>query len=377
MVRGTAGCWRVPGARESGPRARIALIATVIAMAVGPGCGREVLGVAKPKTLLEWEPKPVHAAQMTAVKATASGVYVGFSDGEVFGHPQRTGPWVEFDAGVCGQSKPSSPVTSFAIMANRLVASFVGTPGAAQIWHSPEDVGCWASAKVEGDIWSLSVSPFYAYELLATTAGQVWVADRGFDCWGYGSRPISLGFDGVATALATGVGDVGDAPRAWLGDAEGNIYYSDDVATVRMMDPTTPDAIATDAIHWHRVPSPGFPRRAVVALVTHPDDPRRIWITFAAIRADSLWVSEDNGRRWQNPHLGDLPVLDGDVPGAAETDASDGGAARQESATTFTAVSPIPGERVAIVAALRPDSKGNLTSTTFWIADGAAEWWKM
>src|SRR5438552_9415939 len=200
------------------PRVRIALVASIAAMAVAPGCGREVVGVAKPRALRAWGPTPAHPADMTVVKATPTAVYVGFSDGEVFARTPGAGGWVAFvgfNIGECGASQPSGPVTSFAVTADRMVASFSGTPGASTIWHSSQDVVCWAPTGILGDIWSLSVSPFYRYELLAMAAQGVWVTEQAVGSWGYDVRPCSLGFEGVATPLATGLSDDGSKPRAW------------------------------------------------------------------------------------------------------------------------------------------------------------------
>src|SRR5438477_8357990 len=85
MVTGTeAARSGVRAGAPQAPRVRLALVASIAAMAVAPGCGREVVGVAKPRSLRAWEPTPAHPAQMTVVKATPIAVYVGFSDGEVF-----------------------------------------------------------------------------------------------------------------------------------------------------------------------------------------------------------------------------------------------------------------------------------------------------
>jgi hypothetical protein len=326
------------------------------------GCGRQLVGVGKPDTLLEWSPQPREgSAQITAVKTGGGRTYVGFSDGEMFFQTNATTTWAAYGQGPyggCGQSIPQGPVTSFAVTESTTFVAYAGTPGAPGVWRSPADRPCWAQEPMKDEFLSLSVSPFSTIELIALGEGLRWVSlDLGGD-WDQDATPRSLSFAGDALALATGTGPDG-LPRAWLGDRSGHVYYSDDVARA-----TSPDQIA-----WHGVdPDPGFPSRPVVAIAVAPDRPQTVWVTFLGLSADSLWTSDDAGGSWRNPHGGALPsaeALGADPAGASGL------------APTFAGVSAVPCAGVAIVTALTPDMSGTVTARSFWNADGSSEWWPM
>jgi hypothetical protein len=211
---------------------------------------------------------------------------------------------------------------------------------------------------ITDDFLSLSVSPFSDIELIALGEGLRWVsADLGGG-WAVEPGPPSLNFDGDARALASGVGPTG-APRAWLGDGEGHLYYSDDLGV----------ASSPDQIGWQPVaPDPGFPNRPVVAISIAAERPATIWVTFLGMAPDSLWTSDDGGVSWRNPHGGDLPFAP--LPSRA-----DGGPSAPFA--TFAKVSLVPGTGVALVTALVPDATNTLTATSFWNNDGSNEWWPL
>jgi len=324
-------------------------IVGVLALA---GCGREVVGVAKPEPLLAWEPRAQDpAARLTAVKVGPARTYVGFSNGERYFKSNGSASWAQYNgvSGGCGQPTPmGGPVTGFVITEALTIDAYAGTPGSPGIWHSPEDQPCWAFVPVADDFLSLSVSPFRDIEMLAAGPNGVWVSQDFVATFAYQGRTTSLNFPGDARAVATGVGPTGDA-RAWLGDGDGNVYVTDDVRTV-----TSPDQIL-----WQPVsPNPGFPSRPVVAISVDTVRPKTVWITFAGLHADSLWTSDDAGGHWRNPHGGALPV-----------EPADG--------ANFIGVSPVSAVGAAYVSALVPDVNGKATATSFWIADGSDDWWRM
>jgi hypothetical protein len=341
----------------------------------GSGCGRQVVGVAKPNALLAWEPHSADpSARITTVSSTAERMYVGFSDGELFFRANAGGAqWTPFktnQAG-CNPPMPRDAVTALAIAAKGLTATeqtvfaaYAGAPGSIKIWRSPPDHPCWAGGTIAADLWSVSVSPFSSIDLLAVSADLVWVSQSFGQTWN-DLGPLPLNFGGTAQALGSGVG-VGGAARAWLGDAVGNLYYSDDVDSA-----TAPTSIA-----WQLVPSPGFPHRPVVAIATRAERPDTIWVTFAGLFADSLWTSMDDGVTWQNPRGGEIASVvqpegaDAAAPGDAQ--APPAGSAR----AGFGAVSPVPGLDVAYVTALTPDRNGVLIATAFWTLEGTDEWWR-
>ncbi len=324
------------------------------------GCGRQLVGVAKPAALLDWSPEANHAsAQITAVKAGDGRTYVGFSDGEMFYRDDGTAAWTWYGMGPyggCGQSVPGRPVTSFAVTESTTFAAYAGASGSSAIWRSPEDRPCWAQVTIHDDFLSLSVSPFSTVELVALGEGLRWVSeDLGGD-W-TNDAPKSLNFAGDARVMATGVSPTG-VPRAWLGDGGGTVYVSDDVATA-----TTPDQIS-----WQAVENPGFPSRPVVAISIAAEQPRTVWVSFLGLSADSLWRSDDAGLTWRNPHGGQLPT-------AGPAPAGDGGVGVP--VASFAGVSPVPAAGVSVVTALVPDATQTLTATSFWNADGSDEWWPM
>lgn len=326
------------------------------------GCGRQLVGVAKPEALLDWMPQPREAsAQLTAVKAGGGRTYVGFSNGEMFFQSDAGGGWASYGQGPyggCGQPIPNGPITAFAVTEATTFAAYAGTPGAPGIWRSPADRPCWAQEPMKDDFLSLSVSPFSTVELIALGEGLRWVSfDLGGD-WDQQAAPRSLNFAGDARAVATGVSPAGVA-RAWLGDGSGHLSYSDDVATA-----TSPDQIAWQPL----APDPGFPNRPVVAISIAPDRPATLWVTFLGLAADSLWTSDDAGLSWRNPHGGALPTT-----AAPVADAGRMGAAT----AAFAGVSVVPGAGVAVVTALVPDVSETVIARSFWIADGSSEWWPM
>jgi hypothetical protein len=321
----------------------------IAALCAASACGRQVVAVAKPTALLTWEPQPQDAAaRITAVTVSAARTYVGFSDGERFFKDNVAGSWSSYDHGPsgCDQPTPKGPVTAFAVTEGTTFAAFAGTPGAPGLWRSPEDRPCWAQIPVSDDFLGLSVSPFSTVELFAVSPTLVWVTHDLGGSWDQQGTPSSFTYEGQVQAVAAGTSPAG-AARAWLGDAVGHVSYSDDLGT------------APNQILWKPVsPDPGFPRRPVIAIAVDAERPQTVWVTFAGLRADSLWTSDD-GLSWRNPH--------GD--GGA-----DGGSARVAS---FTAVSPVPGVGAAYVTALAEDRYRNLTATSFWIADGSNDWWRM
>jgi len=87
---------------RAGPHFEVMAAVMVAAIALGgSGCGRRVVGVAKPEALLAWEPHSADpSARITTVSSTADRVYVGFSDGELF-----------FRANAVGAVTPPCPAT--------------------------------------------------------------------------------------------------------------------------------------------------------------------------------------------------------------------------------------------------------------------------
>ncbi|HVY36789.1 MAG TPA: hypothetical protein VHM31_02610 [Polyangia bacterium] len=335
-----------------------ALVAALFA--AWSGCGRQVVGVAKPAALLAWEPRPQNpSARITAVKTSPMRTYVGFSDGERLFKVNGAPDWAPYDngAGACGQPTPNGPVTAFAVTEGTTFAAYAGTPGAPGLWRSPEDRPCWAQIPASDDFLSLSVSPFSTVELFAVSPTLVWVTHDLAGSWEQNGAATSFRFDGAVQAVAAGAGPTG-AARAWLGDAAGHLYYSDDVEA------------AAEQVHWAAVsPDPGFPRRPIVAIAIDAARPQRVWVTFAGLRLDSLWASDD-GASWRNPHGGDLAdvVREADTPDAA---------AGASGAASFTAVSPVAGVGAAYVTALAFDRNGDVTATSFWTADGSDAWWRL
>jgi hypothetical protein len=342
------------------------LICSLLLLAgAAAGCGRQVVGVARPETLLAWEPQSADPeARITAVKASAEHTYVGFSDGEMFLKLNVTGgSWIPYKTDQPGCNPPMlrEAVTSFAVTEATTFVGYAGEPGPIKIWRSPDDRPCWGIGTISDDIISLSVSPFSTIDLLAVSPDFLWVSQSLGGSWN-DAGALALNFPRTVQALATGAGAEGGA-RAWLGDAAGGVYYSDDVGSA-----TEPSAIV-----WHALPSPGFPKRPVVAIATRIERPQTIWITFAGLRADSLWTSDDNGVTWRNPHGGQLPVGEGTTV--------DGGASGDPDAGVvgfgFTAVSPVPGLGAAYVTALIPDHSRVPVATSFWTLDGSDDWWRL
>ncbi|HEY8927476.1 MAG TPA: hypothetical protein VIU64_24005, partial [Polyangia bacterium] len=263
------------------------------------GCGVLPVGVAPPEALLAFSPRPDdRAAAITAIKSSGERTYVGFSDGEMFFRANGAAAWDVYDTGPpgCDQPVPRGPITAFAITEATVFTAYAGTPGAPGIWRSPEERPCWARELIADDFLNLSVSPFSTIELLAYGEGARWATQQLGIVWDQQGKLPSLGFDGDARAMATGVGPAGGR-RAWLGDGTGRVYYSDDPAA-----PSGPVPVT-----WHPVtPDPGFPPRPVVAIAVAPGRPQTVWVTFFGVAVDSLWRSDDGGTSWRNPRGGEL-----------------------------------------------------------------------
>ncbi|HLK92093.1 MAG TPA: hypothetical protein VKZ18_19530 [Polyangia bacterium] len=343
----------------------------------GAGCGRQLVGVAKPTDLVAWEPASTDpSARITTVSATADWIYAGFTNGDIYSRANAAGAtWAPFfvrtGQGACGEPMTIDPVTALAPSVTGLTASqpyvfaaFAGSPGSFKFWRSPADHPCWSSSTIDDDILSVSVSPFSSIDVLAVSPDFLWVSQNFAVTWNdAGDLPVNFG--GTVQALAGGIG-AGGATRAWLGDAAGDVYYSDDVDT----------ASATAAIAWTRVPNPGFPARPVVAISTRPEHPQTVWVTFAGLSVDSLWTSLDNGATWRNPGGGELASVS-QSQGAADAAAGDAQApAVGASPAGFGVVSPVPGLDAAYVTALVRDRRGVVTATPFWTLEGSDEWWR-
>jgi|GEM_PF-5212880 len=332
----------------------LVLITALVGALTASACGDRRLGVAQPELMLTWPPRPGEAsARITTVKRGPRGIYVGFSDGEMFLKANGASDWSRYDRGPspCDQPTPAGPVTSFALTEGTIFAAYGGPRGAFGIWRSMDDQPCWASIPISASIWSLSVSPFSSIQLLALSHDFEWVSHDLGGLWTNDPHDLSLDFEGWPQALASGAGPSG-RPRAWLGDRNGSIYYSDD---------TPKDGDPPAAPTWSQVREPRFPARPVVALTTHPDRPTTVWATFAGLQPDSLWTSDDAGASWRNPGGGELPTAVAPTAGPA----------------TFTGVSAIPDVGVVCVTALVPDAIGNVVPTTFWSSDGSDEWWRL
>jgi len=342
-------------------RTGLAAMALLAMTSMIAGCGALPVGVAAPEALVAWSPRPDdRSARITALQSSGERTYVGFSDGEMFSRASVGAGWAAFNQGElgCAQRPPGGPITTLAITEEMVFATYAGTPGAPGIWHSPLDRPCWAHETVTDDLLSLSISPFSSVELLALGEKTRWVAHQLTGEWDASGALPSLGFDGDVRAMATASGPLG-APRGWLGDGSGHIYYSDDVATTS----------APDHITWHPVtPDPGFPQRPVIAISVPAERTQSIWITFFGLGADGLWRSDDGGVSWRNPHGGDLP----DAAAAAGADASAGAISRP--AASFVGVSRIPDVGAAVVAALVPGPGGRMLVTSFWNAEGSDDW---
>jgi hypothetical protein len=353
----------------------IAMLAGAIALG-GAGCGRHLVGVAKPTELLAWEPESTDpTARITTVSATSDWIYVGFSDGELFFRANRAGTsWMPFVTSEPGCNPPmprdtvmalAPSVTGPAAAEPTVFVGYAGAPGAIKIWRSPADHPCWSMGVIADDIWSVSVSPFYSIDLVAVSSDFLWTSQSFGASWN-DDGPLPINFGGTVQALATGLG-AGGVTRSWLGDAAGGLYYSDDVDS----------ALSPTSIAWTSVPSPGFPQRPVVAIATRPGRPQTIWVTFAGLYADSLWTSTDNGATWRNPRGGELASI---VQQPAATDGAASGDAQTPPVGAeragFGVVSPVPGFDVAYVTALLPDRNGVLTATAFWTLEGTDDWWR-
>lgn len=353
---------------------RMVALLGVMALAES-GCGPHVVGVAKSDALRAWEPQPLDpSARITAVTSAAGRIYVGFSNAEMYFRPSDAGAssWLPFfvrdQQGTCAEPMVrTAAVTAFAPAltglqgaAPTLFAAMAGSPGSLEFWRSPLDQPCWSDNAVIVDFVGLSASPFSGLDLVAVGPSFVWASTQ-FGL-GWGSDPLPINFSGTVQALSGGVSD-GGATRAWLGDVVGNIYYSDDVDT----------ATAPTSISWTRVPNPGFPARPVVAISTRPEHPQTVWVTFAGLHGDSLWMSADNGASWHNPRGGDLAsVLEPDGTNDAVGDAQ--APAVGSMGASFGVVSPVPGLDIAFVAAI-PDSRGKLPLKAFWTQEGTDDWW--
>lgn len=358
----------------------VLVLAALAAALAGSGCGRQLVGVAKPADLLAWEPQSTDpTARITAVSSTADWIYVGFSDGEMFFRANADGaawaPYTTTQGGGCGAPIPPDTVTGFATCVKGLPAdeqqtfvAFAGPPGSSKIWHSPPDRPCWATSLLDDDVYALSVSPVFSLDLMGVSPGYLWSSQQ-YNPFTPGVLPLD--FNGTEQALASGVNGSG-AARAWLGDDTGNIYYSDDVRG------DADGGTTAAAINWTALPNPGFPPRPVVAIAIRPESPETIWVTFAGLYADSLWISTDNGANWHNPRGGEIGSVFQSPDSPAQDGALTGDAQAPEGASkaSFGAVSPVPGLDAAYVTALIPDRKGVPVATTFWTLEGTDAWWR-
>jgi hypothetical protein len=320
-----------------------------------------------PGDLVAWEPRPTAAgAHVTFVSATAQHTYVGFANGEIhFRGSGGASGWEPMNGGMgnCQAPMPAIAVSAMVVTSRTIFGGeeggtlFVGMAGSLpqatppKKWFSLAVRGCWGLfAESYRDVWGLS-SSFSELELVAVSPGLTEIGHSFGSRWepsAPGALPI--GFDGTVSAFANGVTPLDGGRRVWMGDADGKIYFADDVDAA--------GATAPEATTWTPVAEPRFPGRAVVAIATAaPDRLERIWITFAGLYDDSLWYSPDNGTSWRNVYGGALRAHAGSL-GAA----------------TFTAVSPVPGLDYAYVTALTPGPQGTTNATSYWSAVGSSDW---
>ena len=345
-----------------------AVLAVILAVLCGgAGCGRQVIGVAKPDALLAWEPQPLDAtARITAVKATAPRTYVGFSNGERFFKPNTDAAWTHYDEGPpgCDQPTPQGPVTAFAVT---LATTFIS------LRRLPRRAGPLAFAGgplVLGADRRLRRLP----ESVCLAVRRVRAAGRGPQPGLGKPRPgRSLGVRRAAHVVPLRRRRPGHgrrcecdrrAPRLGGRRRRSRLLQ-------RRRDRDGGGRARSVGPRWRpiRVFHTGGWSRSPIAV----ERPQTVWITFAGLRPDSLWAS-DGGVSWRNPHGGELATV---IRAALDAGAGTGDDAGAADAATFTAVSPVPTLDAAYVTALVPDRLGNLSATSFWTSDGSDDWWRM
>jgi hypothetical protein len=342
--------------------ARLSMIVSLAGLA---GCGQVRLGgfpadggtPMKPAAVQAWEPVPADRyTNVTTVFYGKKYMLVGFTDGEIYASPVSATPsWSRIDASTQPNIRtlPHRPVSAFLVDEeaglSHLGVGYIGSP-THNIWVRLDETSDWydtGSPDTAQDVLAFSRSPFDPRNVLAVTTWGVATSTDGGMSWGPYWPDAS--YPGSVSAITEGRSP-GGLRRAWLGNAEGGVYYTD----------ANNDGSWPASRTWTRMTGPAFPARFVSAISVNPIEPAEIWVSFKFLDGSGggVWRSPDYGQSWENVHNPRLPDTSANVQNSG-----------------FGSVAIDPMLRIAYLTALTSATEQSGSVVGLWSIDSGQYWY--
>lgn len=253
-----------------------------------------------------WEPKVSGKISAIELHPVVKGAgFVGYDNGDLYWTAgaesaapgwTRRDEWTDPSGG--RHSLPDSAVTTIAtnpLNYRHSIVGFAGTKYGPKVYSSANGYTWEQLTNIPvGEAWGLSFNPLqpaivYAYGLNGAAASS----DYGRTWTGTGIDPLKppMAADSKITAVTTG----NELKHVILGTNAGELYM-------------TFDAVAGST--WIRLDNTLMPKRPVTRVTVAPGgmQPPELYVTYAGIKDDSVWVSRNGGQSWVNIHAAGLPT---------------------------------------------------------------------
>lgn len=204
--------------------------------------------------------------------------------------------WTDASGGT--HSLPNSQVTAIASNPRNFRQTFVAFAGTHMGPKLFETGNGYTWSQVTsipiGEIWGLSFNPVdsafvYAYGLGGVAAsndyGQTWTGSVGDPL----QPPMAAGSAITAAAV------MNDLDNVWVGTTAGELFMTFN---------------ASGAQTWTRLDTEAMPKRPILRITKGAAgmQPPEVYVTFAGVLDDSVWVTRNGGQAWLDLHDAPLPT---------------------------------------------------------------------
>jgi photosystem II stability/assembly factor-like uncharacterized protein len=258
-----------------------------------------------------WEPVQAETPTLTTIAYWAQSnamALAGHTNGDIFltfNAGSSTPIWSKIDTNVL----PNNAITSLAINPlnnQEIYAVFAGSVMGGHVWKTQNGGEIWqelAAAPAGVETWAISVNSVDPRKLYLIAEGTVFVSDDAGQ-----SFTTSLTPDPFQPPLVNGdrISTVSvldnNLDAVWVGTVNGQIWGT---LNARAATPS-----------WSRfndIRQPGaepHPTRLITRITPLPTNlnPPGVWVSFAGLLNDSVWLTMNGGQTWLNRHNADLPT---------------------------------------------------------------------